>query len=288
MNCENKLIKSDINVTNSYIFTYNRQTAIMPQLINDKMKKVKKVQEVENQELSLSSKILDVKTFEQGMINLIRFNNACDLIKAKKLGLTIMLALLLSFSYSVQAQISGWYVCSSECYIHSNMGTPFTVIGTIKKGEGVNGLMMGSSTASNTLITVLGIDSAINIYGIYDIYYQISISKNNKIITIPANETIDEEVQRILNETEIRNNFNYKEATRNGLNGWVLKEKLMSYNEYVTFLNNKLEIIKANDHKKHIENAIKLLLGYTNTESKKVLKESGYTDADIKEIILNR
>ena len=100
MNCENKLIKSDINVTNSYIFTYNRQTAIMPQLINDKMKKVKKVQEVENQELSLSSKILDVKTFEQGMINLIRFNNACDLIKAKKLGLTIMLALLMVFSFS--------------------------------------------------------------------------------------------------------------------------------------------------------------------------------------------
>ena len=178
------------------------------------------------------------------------------------------------------SQISDGYVCSSECYIHSNMGTPFTVIGSIKKDEYVNGLTMQSSLTSNTLITVLGIDSAINKNGSYDIYYQISISKNNKIITIPANETIDEQVQRVLNEQEIRTNFNYKEAISNGLNGWVLKEKLMTREEFIKKLNNEVKTAKVKEETMK-QVAAMAKAGKSDEAMEKVLKRGGFTDMEI-------
>lgn len=165
-----------------------------------------------------------------------------------------MMVLVLGLAMSLgicNAQISDWYVCSSECYIHSSMGNTFKAMGSIKKDEAVNGLKLANGINTDIMksLTVIHIDSSYN-NNVLQVYYEVT----NKA----------------------------------GLFGYVLKEKLMSKEEFIIAKNNEVIAIKANQHKENIKKSITMLSGYTNAESKKILKDAGYNDADIKEIILNR
>lgn len=210
------------------------------------MKTTMKAPQVENSELTLSTKILDVKNFEAMMSKLIRFNNEMDLLKTKKLFLTIGLALLmmLSFGTCVQAQISDWYNCSSECYIHSNMGTPFTVVGIIKKDEGINGLSLvnGINTDVMKSLTVIRIDTSY-INNVAQIYYEVK-NYDGKIF------------------------------------GYVLKEKLMTEVEYSAVWDNKLKAVKAQT--KTLEKVAAMAkAGKSDEAITKVLEAGGFTADEI-------